>query len=64
MIVKGFVEVLAQTLREQRELREQAVLSGVKDWSDYQNSVGVIQGLAIAERELQALAEKAKAQDE
>ena len=45
------------------ELADYVSTGSAIDWADYRHKVGVIEGLAKAERELLDLAEKLKEQD-
>ena len=56
---------LQRTLREEREARERAIVGGgPKDFADYKNLVGVIQGLTLAENHLSDLVQRLEKSDE
>ena len=58
------LEVLRKKLRQLMNDKADVVSNGVPSWDNYNQLVGEIRGLALAERELLDLAEKIKAQDE
>ena len=53
------VEMVRKTLRSMMEEgADNVALGGAKDWGEYQRLVGRLEGLAIAEREILAAAQK------
>lgn len=64
-MTENFVDALRRKLREHmNNLADDAAGGAPQDWASYKKLTGVIQGLAIAERELLDLAEKVKTQDD
>lgn len=62
---RSFVETLRDMIRKDMNNYADDLAGGVcADYSQYQKLVGVIQGLALAERHLLDLAERAEKADE
>lgn len=60
-----FVDVLRKQIRDDMNSHADAVSTGAcRSFEEYQKLCGVIQGLAIAERHLLDLAQKAEDEDE
>ena len=58
------LEHLRAKLREMMNERADYVATGsATDWSDYKHQTGIIEGLALAEREIMDLAERLKRAD-
>ena len=61
---ENILEFLRQKLREMMNIHADHIATGgVADWAEYRHQVGVIEGLAKAERELLDLAEKLSEED-
>ena len=64
-MIKQFAEVLRKQIRDDMNHHADAVSTGAcRSFEEYQKLCGVIQGLAIAERHLLDLAQKAEDEDE
>ena len=64
-MINSFVDVLRKKIREDMNNYTDDLANGVcKTFDEYQKLCGVIQGLAIAESHLLALAKKAEESDE
>ena len=64
-MIKKFADVLRQQIRDDMNHHADAVSTGAcRSFEEYQKLCGVIQGLAIAERYLLDLAQKAEDDDE
>ena len=65
MAEQHLFEVYQQKLREQmNDLADAISTGGASDFSEYQNMVGTIKGLALAERELLDLVDAMKKGEE
>jgi hypothetical protein len=61
---EGFLEYLRKRIREMMNVHADHVATGgVADWSEYRHQIGIIEGLAKAERELLDLEERLGKQD-
>jgi hypothetical protein len=61
---ENVLEFLRQKFREMMNIHADHIATGgVVDWADYRHQVGVIEGLAKAERELLDLEERLSRQD-
>lgn len=64
-MIRQFAEVLRKQIRDDMNHHADAVSTGAcRTFDEYQKLCGVIQGLAIAERYLLDLAQKAETDDE
>lgn len=64
-MIKQFSEALRKQIRDDMNHHADAVSTGAcRSFEEYQKLCGVIQGLAIAERHLLDLAQKAEDEDE
>jgi hypothetical protein len=59
------LKLLHKRLQEAADMRARALASGnSKDFAEYKNACGVIQGLQIAQREIEDLAKKVNHDDD
>ncbi len=48
-------DVLTERINKERMFYREAILNGAKDWEEYRYFIGIIYGLALAEREMQIM---------
>ena len=61
---ENVLEYLRQKIRDMMNVHADHVATGgVADWSEYRHQVGIIEGLAKAERELLDLEDRLRQQD-
>ena len=48
-------DVLRERINKERAFYREAIMNGATDWAEYRELVGVIKGLALAEREMQIM---------